>query len=397
MSKSGFALFDTAIGPCGLAWRPTGLVGVQLPEKTPGATRERLAARFADLQPAEPRGTPRRAREAMVALLAGRTGRSADLADIVLDMAAVTPFRRAVYAWARGIPRGETRTYGDGAAALGQAGGARAVGQALGANPFPIVVPCHRVLAAGGRPGGFSAAGGATTKLRMLEIEGALRGQGSLDLTLDHGMPYDLEAAVAHLRGADKRLARVIDAVGPCRMELKHTASVFAALADAIVYQQLSVKAAATILGRVVALMPRGRRGFNARNLMAVDDVALRGAGLSGNKLLALRDLATRTLSGELPTLARLRSMDDETAIEALTAVRGIGRWTVEMFLMFRLGRPDVMAVDDLGLRQGHARMLGQDGETERRQLMAYAERWRPYRSVASWYLWRAVELAREG
>ncbi|MGE0484640.1 MAG: methylated-DNA--[protein]-cysteine S-methyltransferase [Gammaproteobacteria bacterium] len=392
MSKYGFALFDTTIGPCGLAWRPSGLVGVQLPEKTPGATHARLAERFGDLQAVEPRGAPRRARDAMIALL---DGRAHDLGDVVLDMAAVTPFRRAVYDWARGIPRGQTRTYGDAAAALGQPGAARAIGQALGANPFPIVVPCHRVLAAGGKPGGFSATGGAATKLRMLAIEGALGGQQ--DLGLASGLPYDLDAAVAHLCAADKRLAKVIKAVGPPRIELKETASVFAALADAIVYQQLSGKAAATILGRVVALMPRGRRGFNAANLMAVEDAALRGAGLSQNKLLALRDLARRTLSGELPTLGKLRGMDDEAVIGALTEVRGIGRWTVEMFLMFRLGRPDVMAVDDLGLRQGHARMLGEDGETARQALAAYAERWRPYRSVASWYLWRAVELARQG
>jgi 3-methyladenine DNA glycosylase/8-oxoguanine DNA glycosylase len=217
----------------------------------------------------------------------------------------------------------------------------------------------------------------------------------SSGLLVADGFPIDLHAADAHLRAVDQRLARIMDIVGPCRMTLQQTSSVFAALAEAIVYQQLHGKAAATIFGRVCALMPRGRRSLNARNLMTATDEALRGAGLSRNKLLALRDLAERTLSGEVPGLAKLRRMSDEDAIEALTAVRGVGRWTVEMLLIFRLGRSDVLAVDDLGLRQGHAIVLGRTGMTERKALAQYGERWRPYRSVASWYLWRAAELAR--
>ena len=163
-----------------------------------------------------------------------------------------------------------------------------------------------------------------------------------------------------------------------------------------IVYQQLSGKAAGTILGRVHALFPRGRAGFNASALLRQKDTDLRGAGLSRNKLLALRDLAERTTSGTLPTLPALRRLSDEEVIDALVQVRGIGRWTAEMLLMIRLGRPDVLAVDDLGLRQGHARIAGGGEISDRNALLEWGERWRPYRSVASWYLWRAVELHRQ-
>ncbi|MEQ8496766.1 MAG: methylated-DNA--[protein]-cysteine S-methyltransferase [Gammaproteobacteria bacterium] len=385
MSTTGYTLFDTAIGPCGMAWNDAGVTAVQLPELTPAATLARLANRFPALAEASPRGAARRARDAICAHL---DGRQRDLGAIELDFTGLTTFRRQLYTAARRIPPGQTVTYGELAARIGAQQSARAVGQAMGANPYPVIVPCHRVLAAGGRAGGFSAAGGATTKAWMLRIEGARE-------VPFEGFEYDLFEAVQHLRKADPRLAGIIDQVGPPKIALRHTASIFLALARAIVYQQLSGKAAATIFGRVCALFPRGERDFTARNLLALPSARLREAGLSNNKLLALTDLAERSLAGEVPTLAQLRQMDDETAIAALTRVRGIGRWTVEMMLMFRLGRGDVMAVDDLGLRQGHAILMGRRGETERKALAAYAERWRPYRSVASWYLWRAVELAR--
>ena len=390
MSTTGFVLFDTAIGPCALAWREAGLVGVQLPEGSAAATRRQVKKRFPDLQAREPATAARRARDAMTTLL---DGRPCDLGGVTLDMREVTPFRRRVYDYARAIPRGATMTYGEVAAGIGERGAARAVGQALGANPFPIVVPCHRVLAAGGRSGGFSAAGGVSTKMRMLAIEGAV--PGGSDSAPRGGFEFDPDAAVAWLRTADPRLARIIEQVGPFRMTVQKTSTVFAALARAIVYQQLHGKAAGTIFKRLCRLMPRGQRGLTAANLIRLDDAALRGAGLSQNKMLALRDLARRTLSGELPTLAKLRRMSDDDAVEALTAVRGIGRWTVEMLLITRLGRGDVLAIDDLGLRQGHAVLMGRRAPTAPRALAAYGERWRPYRTVASWYLWRAAELAR--
>jgi methylated-DNA-[protein]-cysteine S-methyltransferase len=170
MNPLHHALFDTAIGRCGIAWSARGLVAVQLPEPNDDATRRRLLRGLRDAREAVPPPDVQRAIDAMAALLRGEPS---DLSVIALDMEGVPDFHRRVYEIARGIPPGSTLAYGEVAARLGDAGAARAVGQALGHNPFAIVVPCHRVLAAGGRPGGFSANGGAATKLRMLAIEGA--------------------------------------------------------------------------------------------------------------------------------------------------------------------------------------------------------------------------------
>ncbi len=181
--------------------------------------------------------------------------------------------------------------------------------------------------------------------------------------------------------------------VGPCTMALAPTRSVYVALARAIVYQQLHGKAAATIFGRLCALFPDAKHGPGPDDIEGATDEALRGAGLSRNKLLALRDLATKTLAGEIPTLAQLRKLDDEAIVEKLTAVRGIGRWTVEMMLMFRLGRPDVLPLGDFGVRKGYMMAFKKTQMPTPEQLATYGKRWAPYRSVASWYLWRATEL----
>ncbi|MGJ7489840.1 methylated-DNA--[protein]-cysteine S-methyltransferase [Variovorax sp. ZT4R33] len=173
-ASAGFALFATAIGPCAIAWGAKGIVGAQLPETDEATTRARMAARFPHLDEAAP---PRAVQATMAAMAAVLDGTSKDLLlDAVLDEDAVPAFHRRVYALARRIPPGETRTYGELAEALGSKGLSRAVGQALGRNPFAPIVPCHRILAADGRPGGFSAHGGALAKLRMLALEGAWPG-----------------------------------------------------------------------------------------------------------------------------------------------------------------------------------------------------------------------------
>jgi O-6-methylguanine DNA methyltransferase len=314
-----------------------------------------------------------------------------DLAAIPLDLRRIAAFERQVYTQARAIAPGDTSTYGDLAARIGAAGGARAVGRALARNPLAIVVPCHRVLAADGRLGGFSAAGGAALKLRLLTLEARQR---TADLFGDGtSLPYDGAAAVAHLRATDPQLARIIDAVGPLRLELKHTSSIFDALAEAIVYQQLSGKAAATILARVRALFPRPHEGLRPEHVVRASSARLRGAGLSQAKMLAMRDLAQRSIAGLVPTLAEAERMDDDALVEQLSETRGIGRWTVEMLLMFRLGRPDVLPVDDLGIRKGYAVARNRSALPTAADVAAFGRRWRPYRSVASWYLWRAAEL----
>jgi len=167
---NGFALFDTPIGRCGIAWAERGILGVQLPEAGERETRARLRRRFPDARemPASP--AVRRAIESIAGLLRGD---ASDLSGVALDMERVPPFHRRVYAAARKIPPAATLTYGELAARIGAPGAARAVGQALGRNPFALIVPCHRVVAAGGKAGGFSASGGVTTKLRLLALEGA--------------------------------------------------------------------------------------------------------------------------------------------------------------------------------------------------------------------------------
>ncbi len=202
---------------------------------------------------------------------------------------------------------------------------------------------------------------------------------------------YHPPAAVRHLRRADSRLAAVVDRVGAYRIELRAELTPFEGLLRAIVYQQLSGKAAAAIHARVRALFPRRRPG--PRLLLALDDQALREAGLSRAKIAAARDLAEKTLARVVPGRAALARMDDDAIVDRLTAVRGVGRWTAEMLLIFQLGRPDVLPVDDLGVRKGFALAHGHDALPERDALLTHGERWRPYRSVASWYLWRASEL----
>ena len=176
MTASGFALFDTAIGPCAIAWGDRGVAGVQLPEAGEVETRARMLHRFPAAGEAAPPIEVQRAIERMAALLRGE---ASDLSTVALDMDGLPEFHCRVYEAARTIPPGKTLSYGDIARRVGAPGAARAVGQALGRNPFPIVVPCHRVLASGGKIGGFSAQGGIATKRRMLAIEGAqLNGGG---------------------------------------------------------------------------------------------------------------------------------------------------------------------------------------------------------------------------
>jgi len=170
MQGVGFCLFDTAIGPCGIAWGERGIVAIQLPERTPAQTRARLMRGCPGARSLPPSISVQRAIDAIVALMRGE---AIDLSFVELDMERVPAFNRRVYEVARTIPPGATLTYGDIANRMDARGQARAVGQALGRNPFPIVVPCHRVVAAGGRLGGFSAPGGTATKQRLLAIEGA--------------------------------------------------------------------------------------------------------------------------------------------------------------------------------------------------------------------------------
>lgn len=201
-----------------------------------------------------------------------------------------------------------------------------------------------------------------------------------------------VEKSIMALSKADPHLGRVIEHVGPFTLRANEIQSPFEALAESIVYQQLSGKAAATIFGRIKAIYGE-TAAFKAEDVGRTEIEVLRQAGCSKAKALALKDLAEKTLSGALPTLSEMNSMDDDQLVERLVTVRGVGRWTAEMLLIFRLGRMNVLPAADYGIRKGFALTYGLDELPTPKELLAHGEIWRPYRTAASWYLWRALEL----
>jgi DNA-3-methyladenine glycosylase II len=211
-----------------------------------------------------------------------------------------------------------------------------------------------------------------------------------------HARGFDTEQAFDHLGRRDRKLGAWMKRVGYLQPQpgWRKPFDPVDALARAILYQQLSGKAAATIVGRVEAAIGSARLHFDT--LGRIDDAALRACGVSGNKSLALRDLAAREANGEIPSLRQMSTMDQDDIVTALVPVRGIGRWTVEMMLMFRLGRPDVLPVDDLGIRKGAQRVDRLETMPTPKELLARGERWGPYRSYASQYLWRIADFAAE-
>lgn len=203
---------------------------------------------------------------------------------------------------------------------------------------------------------------------------------------------FDTDAAFGHLARRDRKLGTWMRRIGPIPADprWRKPFDPVDALARAILYQQLSGKAAATIVSRVETAIDSDR--FHCDTLARCDDATIRACGVSGNKLLALRDLALRESRGEIPDLRRMASMDNDAIIAALVPVRGIGRWTVEMMLMFRLGRPDVLPVDDLGIRKGAQVVDRQDEMLKPKELAERGEKWGPYRTYASLYLWRIAD-----
>lgn len=202
-------------------------------------------------------------------------------------------------------------------------------------------------------------------------------------------------SATKHLSKSDPVMRRLIREVGPFSLTPQSKRSPFESLARAIAYQQLHEKAAESILRRFVDLFPT-RRFPQPADLLAMDEDAIRGAGFSRAKIAALRDLAAKTLDGTVPTGAMVRKLDDEAIVERLIAVRGVGRWTVEMLLIFQLGRPDILPADDFGVRNGFRIAYGRRSMPTPKDVLGYGERWKPYRTAASWYLWRAADCAKE-
>jgi DNA-3-methyladenine glycosylase II len=206
-------------------------------------------------------------------------------------------------------------------------------------------------------------------------------------------LPFDLDEACRYLTERDPRIARLIAETNRFQIDLDEAESPYEALLESIAYQSISGKAAATIFGRIKALSGNDRPP-SPQQMLKLRKTALRKAGLSGAKVLAMKDLARKTIAGIVPSREAAGKMSDEELVERLISIRGIGAWTVEMFLIFNLGRPDVLPIHDLGVRKGWAVTYSKKNMPTPKELLAFGEQWRPYRSVASWYMWRAFERA---
>ncbi len=206
-------------------------------------------------------------------------------------------------------------------------------------------------------------------------------------------LPFGLSAAMQHLSAIDEKLAELIANTVPFQTDPDHLQSPYEALLESIAYQSISGKAAATIFGRIKALSSNGRPP-SPEQMLNLSKSKLRKAGLSGAKILAMKDLARKTIEGVVPSLEQAEKLSDEELVQRLASVRGIGAWTVEMFLIFRLGRPDVLPIHDLGVKKGWSVTYGKKHMPKPKELLKFGERWRPYRTIASWYMWRAFERA---
>ncbi|MBU1108572.1 MAG: methylated-DNA--[protein]-cysteine S-methyltransferase [Candidatus Riflebacteria bacterium] len=390
-NKPGFyCSFLTALGSAAIAWRDSKIIGLLLPEASEGSLRKKVAKQFSNCLSATPPEPLSRLIEQIREYFAGRP---ANFKAARLDLSDCTPFCRLVYEHLRQVSAGSTVSYKALAEACDRPAAARAIGLAAGKNPIPLLIPCHRVVNADGRLGGFSAGGGISLKAQMLRLE---------DIDVEDKPVFrikspllisdcDLDLVLKHLSKVDRDLGQLIKTAPRFNLEFSSNTSIFQALLESIIYQQLTGKAAATIYRRVLDLFS-GKQDVTALDIIRADEDELRSAGLSRNKVLAIKDLAEFAISGRLPDHKQMLLMPSREIIDRLTLIRGIGRWTVEMLLIFRLGRADLMAADDYGLRKGLAAIRHQKALPTPAELTRQSLAWKPYRSIASWYLWRAAE-----
>ena len=384
-----YTLIPTTLGPLGLGWSDAGIRHIYLPEATPEATAARLEAKGYKKR----RSVAKHLDHSAKRIAQHLRGRPVDLSEVVLDLSQLPETRRTIYETLRRVARGTTLTYGELAERSGMPGTQQSVGTAMGENPCPVVIPCHRVLPAGGKLGNYSGPGGAETKARILRIEGMdVWAPRTPPKRRPDGLEYDWAEAVQHLSKADPILVKHFKRLGGEKLEARAMEDPFLYLARSITFQQLAGAAARTIWGRVLDRFAAKGGLPTPESMLAMPEAELRSAGLSAAKTAAMKDLALKASEGIIPHTKDLAKMSDDEIVARLTAVRGVGRWTVEMTLMFRLGRPDVLPVDDLGVRNGFDRVHGRKKKVTPKELTAYAERWRPYRTVGSWLMWRVLE-----
>ncbi len=368
-------MFPSPVGPIGLAWTRRGVCRLELGYPDADGAAAEIQSQCPSLSPVKKLPTEVvQSRDRIKALLRGRND---DLRDIPVDLTGSSDFSRRVLRELRKVKVGNVVTYGELAARAGRPGAARAVGRIMGANPVPIIVPCHRCLGADGSLTGFSAEGGTALKARLLFIEGYER---------------DPEHArgIRHLQKADPKMRRVIGKVGPYLALPDKPRPPYDTLVTAIVHQQLSVKAGQTIAGRVRDLTS-GPHYPAPAEMLTFPPETLRACGLSHAKVGFVRDLAARVGDGRLK-LGALKRMTDDEVIAELTKVKGIGVWSAHMHLIFHLNRLDVLPVGDLGLRMAAAKLYGLEEYATPDQLTEIAAPWRPYRSMGSYYLWRGLD-----
>jgi O-6-methylguanine DNA methyltransferase len=380
---AGWTTFSTSLGVCGVSWTSRGIDSFSLPVATGAAIETRLTSITGHAKAPSP---PPCVKELIRKVRAHTKGHAQDFSEVPLSFTGISEFMLSVFQAARKIPSGTVTTYGELARLIGNPNAARAVGSALGNNPIPLLVPCHRVIASSGKLGGFSAPGGLETKVALLECEGVYLGRPHALTT-----PAQWRKAVSALQNQDEAFSRLVSSLEPLEFRPLMNQEPLTALISAIVSQQLSSKVAATILNRVNSLILQN--GYPCpRKLLNTPDEDLRKAGLSFMKVLFLKDLAEKYLEGKLSPLEKLKRMSDKQIMKELNQIKGVGRWTAEMYLIFNLGRADVFPTLDFGLRKAISELFGLPSVPEPEAIEKYGELWKPYRTVASLYLWHLLD-----
>lgn len=370
-----FHSFNTDLGLCTISWRGNEVVKFSLPE-----------VKTNKLQVVDgKKKVPDWIKKLVSKIQLHLSGKPQDFSKVKLNFDEMTPFIKAVYNETRLIPAGSTKSYKDICKKLGKPNASRAVGTALGKNPILLLMPCHRVLNSSGKLGGFSAPGGIKTKVKLLEFEGVSFEKPKVILNQN-----DFKKSTLSLLKLDSTFKSIIKKNSELSFKPKLDKEPLLPLISAIVSQQLSTKAAATILSRVLPLISvKGRPSANL--ILKAKEEVLRSAGLSYMKISFLKDLAGKYLNNEIPDLKMLKKMSNQQIIDSFTKIKGIGQWTVEMYLIFNLGRQDVFPVLDLGIRKAIGINFKHKEMPKPNELDEYSKRWAPYQSVASLYLWHSL------
>lgn len=388
--RNFYHVFSVGDSYSALLWKDNCLQKLFLPEKSEANLRATIVRTTDKPLEAMPQG---KIADTKLQVCNYFAGKPYNFRGIKLDFSNCNEFCQMVYQQLLKIRPGTTTTYGNLAKALNKPGAARAIGRAVGTNPFPLIVPCHRVVKSDGKIGGFSSVEGIRQKIQMLELEGL---EIQLNPTPSIKAPKtlnkeEINKGTDFICKVDPQFGEWIKQLPTFRLDETGISSVFQALLESIVYQQLTGKAASTIYRRILELV-NANGTISPLDIIRVSDSELRAAGLSGPKILAIRDLAEKALAGLVPEINELRKLQNEEIIERLIQIRGIGRWSVEMLLIFKLGRADILAADDYGLKKGWAIIRNEKALPSPAALEKEGKIWQPYRTIASWYLWRVAE-----